>query len=397
MNELKQNKKPSLGTGRIPQWGASRKREVFLLNRRTALLACACAGLLSMAGPVASQPAPRVVFLNPGESVERGTGPYWRMVAQFMAAAARSFGMQLEVMWAERDHLLMLRQAEEVAHRAEAPDYIVIVNEKLAAQQMLRTFERSPAKVFLIHNDLTPEQRREIGNERERIRNWIGTATTDAARGGYLLMEDLYRQLGQREAQVIGITGDRNTPVSLERAKGVKDYVAYASRGRIHQLAFGDWSYADGEQKAHVLLSRYPDTNIIWASNDSMALGALRTVRARNASVLVGGMGGWGDALVSVAEGGLAATAAGDYLIGAWAMVMLGDYHQGRDFAANGGLNQKLDYLYVVNRANVGRFDEVVFKRGDALDFGVYSKLVHPGPGAYEFSLERLLSNPKVP
>jgi len=350
-----------------------------------------------MAGPVASQPAPRVVFLNPGESVERGTGPYWRMVAQFMAAVARSFGMQLEVMWAERDHLLMLRQAEEVARRAEAPDYIVIVNEKLAAQQMLRMFERSPTKVFLIHNDLTPEQRREIGNEREQIRNWIGTATTDAARGGYLLMEDLYHQLGQREPQVIGITGDRNTPVSLERAEGVKDYVAFAGRGRINQLAFGDWSYADGEQKAHILLSRYPDTNIIWASNDSMALGALRAVRARGAPILVGGMGGWGDALVSVAEGGLAATAAGDYLIGAWAMVMLGDYHQGRDFAAHGGLNQKLDYLYVVNRANVGRFDEVVFKRGDALDFGVYSKLVHPRPGAYEFSLERLLSNPKVP
>src|SRR4051794_15694282 len=105
MNELKQNQKPSLGTGRTPRWGASRKREAFLLNRRNALLACACAGLLSaarpMAGPVASRQTPRVVFLNPGESVERGTGPYWRMVAQFMAAAARSFGMQLEVLWAE--------------------------------------------------------------------------------------------------------------------------------------------------------------------------------------------------------------------------------------------------------------------------------------------------------
>src|SRR3954454_14022561 len=104
MNELKQNQKPSLGTGRIPRWGASRKREVLLLNRRTALLACTCAGLLSMAGPVASQPAPRVVFLNPGESVERGTGPYWRMVAQFMAAAARSFGMLLRALWDEGGH-----------------------------------------------------------------------------------------------------------------------------------------------------------------------------------------------------------------------------------------------------------------------------------------------------
>jgi ABC-type sugar transport system substrate-binding protein len=403
MNELKQNQKLPPDTGQtvsgksIPRWSAARKREVVLLDRRTALLACTSAGLLCMAGPVASQPAPRVVFLNPGEPVERGTGPYWRMVAQFMAAAAKTFGMQLEMLWAERDHLLMLRQAEEVARRAEAPDYIVIVNEKLAAQQMLKTLERSPAKVFLIHNDLTPEQRREIGNEREQIRNWIGTATTDAARGGYLLMEELYRQLGRRDARVIGITGDRNTPVSLERAQGVEDYIAHAGRGRIHQLVFGDWSYADGEQKAHVLLSRYPDTNIIWASNDSMALGALRAVQARGTSVLVGGMGGWGDALVSVAEGGLAATAAGDYLIGAWAIVLLHDYHHGRDFVAPSGLNQKLDYLYVVNRANVGQFDEVVFKRGDALNFGLYSKLVHPRSGPYEFRLEHLVRNPEVP
>jgi hypothetical protein len=119
----------------------------------------------------------------------------------------------------------MLRQAEEVAHRIDAPDYVVIVNEKMAAQQMLEMLAQSPAKVFLMHNDLTLEQRRETGNERERIGNWIGTATTDAARGGYLLMQDLYRQLGQREARVVGITGDPNTPVSLERAEGVKHYV----------------------------------------------------------------------------------------------------------------------------------------------------------------------------
>jgi ABC-type sugar transport system substrate-binding protein len=374
----------------VTAWGSQ-------MHRRSALLACLNAGLLSIAGPAAAQPAPRVVFLNPGEPVERGTGPYWRMVAQFMAAAAKTFGMQLEVLYAERDHLLMLRQAEEVARRADAPDYVVIVNEKAAAQQMLKTLERSPAKVFLIHNDLTPEQRREIGNERQQVRNWIGTATTDGARGGYLLMEDLYRQLGRREARVIGITGDRNTPVSLERAEGVKDYVAHVGRGRIDQLAFGDWSYADGEQKARVLLARYPDTTIIWASNDSMALGALRAVKARGASVLVGGMGGWGDALVSVAEGGLAATAVGHYLIGAWAIVMLHDYHRGHDFAAHGGLNQKLDYLFVVNRDNVAHYDQAFFQRGDALDFGIYSMARHPRPGGYDFRVAHLIRRPKAP
>ena len=366
------------------------------MDRRTALLACAHIGLLCVAGPVASQPPPHIVFFNPGEPVERGTGPYWRMVAQYMTAAAKQLGMQLEILYAERNHLLMLRQAEEVARRAKPPDYVVIVNEKMAALQMLKTLEHSPAKIFIMHNDLTTEQRKEIGNERERIRNWIGTATTDAARGGYLLMEYLYQRIGNREPRIIGITGDPNTPVSKERAQGVDEYVAHAKRGRTYPLMFGDWSYADGEQKTFVLLSRYPDTNIIWSSNDSMALGALRAVKKRNAQVLVGGMGGWGDALVSIAENGLTATAAGDYMIGAWTVILLHDYHHGQDFAAHGGLNQKLDYLYIVNRDNVARYDDVFFRNSGALDFSIYSQVRHPHARAYDFRLAHLINKGKV-
>lgn len=363
------------------------------MHRRSALIASA--GLLSAAGrAVAQKPAPRVVFLNPGEPVERGKGPHWRMTARFMAAAAKTFGMQLEVLYAERDHLLMLRQTEELAQRANAPDYVVIVNEKLAAVQMLKALARTPAKVLMIHNDLTPEQRREIGNEREQMRHWIGTATTDEARAEYRLMEDLYRQLGDREPQVIGITGDRSTPVSLERAQGVSDYITHAGRGRTLQLAFGDWSDADGESKANVLLTRYPQANIIWAGNDSMALGALRAVKARGARVLVGGTGGWPSAMASLAEGGLAATVGSHFFIGAWAMVLLHDYHRGVDFARYGGPALKLDYMLVVNRDNAARYDQAVYQRDGALDFSAYSKALHPKPGPYDFNLAPLVRHP---
>ena len=352
------------------------------------------AGLLCAAGRVASQPpTPRVVFLNPGEPVERGKGPHWLMTARFMAAAAKTFGMQLEVLYAERDHLLMLRQTESVAQRTNPPDYVVIVNEKLTAPQMLQMLARTPAKVLLIHNDLTPEQRREIGNEREQMRNWIGTATTDEARSEYRLMEELSRQLGGREPQVIGITGDRSTPVSMERAQGVSDFIAHAGRGQILQLAFSDWSETDAESKANILLSRYPQANIIWAANDSMALGAMRAVKARGARVLVGGTGGWPDALTSLTEGGLAATMGSHFFIGAWAMVLLHDYHHGLDFAAQGGAAQKLDYMYTVNRDNALRYDQAVYKREGALDFSVYSKVLHPKVGRYDFNLAPLVRN----
>ena len=40
----------------------------------------------------------------------------------------------------------------------------IIVNAKLAAQQMVKALSHSPAKVFVIHNDLKPQ----AGRDRER-------------------------------------------------------------------------------------------------------------------------------------------------------------------------------------------------------------------------------------
>jgi ABC-type sugar transport system substrate-binding protein len=375
---------------RIARHPGRATQEDRAMNRRIAL--AAGISLAGAAGRVAAQPLrPRVVFLNPGEPVERGKGPQWRMAARFMASAAAGFGMELEVLYAERDHLLMMQQAEEVAGRTRPPDYVVMVNEKQSAPRMMQALARTPAKVLLIHNDLTAEQRQEFGHERGRMRQWIGTVTTNEVQAHARLAAELCRQLGDRVPQVVGITGDRGTPVSLERAQGFSDYITRVRGGQVLQLAFSDWSQADAEDKARVLLARYPQTHIIWAANDSMALGALRAVKALGAPVLVGGTGAWPDALASLAEGGLAATLGSHFFIGAWAMVLLNDYHQGHDFAAAGGPARKLDYMVVVNRDNAARYDRVVYQRAEAFDFRAYSRARGPGRKPYDFDLASLL------
>lgn len=70
------------------------------------------------------QASPSVVFLNPGEPVDRGKGMFWPMTARLMAVAAKTFGMRLEVLYAERDHLLILRQAESVSQLKNCKRYI---------------------------------------------------------------------------------------------------------------------------------------------------------------------------------------------------------------------------------------------------------------------------------
>jgi ABC-type sugar transport system substrate-binding protein len=362
------------------------------MNRRQWLSNCAYAGVLltgSARAWAAAAPA-RIVFLNPGEKTERGTGQHWQLVSRFMASTANQLGVQLEILYAERDHLLMLRQAEAVAARRDPPDYVVIVNEKMAAQAMLHTLSRSRAKVLLIHNDLTDAQRADTGNERGAIANWIGTVTADAARGSFRLMDYLCQLNGDRPAHVIGITGDPITPVSKERAQGVAAALARRPTSRIDQLVYGDWSFADGRDKALVLLARYIDANIVWAANDAMTLGALAAVRERHASVIVGGLGALQEAVSTVIRGDLAAIVAGDQFIGACAMVVLYDYHHGVDFADGDGPRLKLDYLKVLYGENAVRYDEIVFKRSVAPDFSEFSRYRRHA-SHYDFDLQPLL------
>lgn len=352
------------------------------------------ASLVSMSSVTALAAVGRpatVVFLNPGESLEGDTGPHWQLVSRFMNATAERLGMRLEVLYAERDHLLMQRQAESIAARADAPDYVVIVNEKMAAQPMLQTLSHSPAKILLIHNDLTEAQRSITGNERGTIQNWIGTITADAERGSFRLMQYLASLIRDQPARVIGITGDRATPVSAERAAGVRSALARDPQNQMYQLAFGDWSFADGREKASVLLSRYPDVNILWAANDSMTLGALSAVRERHSNVIVGGLGALPEAVESVARNELAAIVAGDLFIGACAMVLIYDYHHGADFAQAGGARQRLDFLKVLHGDDAARFQDIAFERPMPPDFRTFSRVLRRTTAPYGFDLQVLL------
>ncbi|MBN3781389.1 substrate-binding domain-containing protein [Burkholderia sp. Ac-20345] len=364
------------------------------MNRRQILVAGAGSVLnIATGGAAPSVAKARVVFLNPGESVERGTGQQWQLVSRFMSIAAKNFGMQLEVLYAERDHMLMLRQAEEVANRVDAPDYVVIVNEKMAALDMLQILSRTSSKIVLIHNDLTDEQRRIAGDERRRMRNWIGTLTADASSAGYRLMDYLCRDRRSARPHVIGITGDPNTPVSMERAAGVARWLARAPHARLNQLVFSNWSFSDSYEKALVLLARYPETNVIWGANDSITLAALKAAETRQVRAVVGGMGALPEALHRVMEGTLRAMMVGDYFIGALAMVLINDYHIGQDFTMRGGPRIKADFLAVVQAGNAASYYDAIFNHSRELDFGVYSKSRYRNDGPYDFRLSYLLGN----
>jgi len=332
-----------------------------------------------------------VVFFNPGAVEDIGV---WGLVSKFMMATADDLNINLEILYAERDHLLMVEQVEEVVLRTQPPDYAIIVNEKLMAERMLLSLQKIQTETVVIHNDITLDQRKKIGNEREKISNWIGSIVTDEYQAGYKEISQLYL-LMDKEPKVVGITGDVSTPVSKIRENGLRDYIDRAGRGELYQVLNGNWSFEDGKEKANGLLERYNDINIIWTANDSMGLGAYSAVveKGLENEIVVGGLGGFPDSLKSIQNNGLKLTVGGHMMIGAWALIMIFDYEQNLDFINDIGLSYKVDHLFTIDSSDkVGQFRDLVLNHPEKIDFTRFSKYLNHSLQNYDFSFMKVVS-----
>ena len=122
---------------------------------------------------------PSVLFINPGRTGE----VFWDMVSSFMVAAAQNLDLNLQVVTAERDHLKMIELANEAAQSNNPPEYMILVNEKLAAGRMLEELPQS-IKLILLNNTLSREQLGQFGKPRVLVPNWIGHIFPDHEQAG---------------------------------------------------------------------------------------------------------------------------------------------------------------------------------------------------------------------
>jgi len=100
--------------------------------------------------------------------------------------------------------------------------------------------------------------------------------------------------------------GPRDEIVGPDRRKG---FLAGLKRGGVSYKIVGEANaaYAQGEAvtASEDLLAAHPDINAIFAYNDSMALGALKTLKTKNnKTVLLSGVDGQKEALAAIKDGG---------------------------------------------------------------------------------------------
>jgi hypothetical protein len=75
---------------------------------------------------------------------------------------------------------------QAVAQRRHKPDYLLLVNEKLAGPAMLSMADQAGIPCFLSFNQLDPAQLQASGLPRQRLKHWLGSLTPDNAMAGSL-------------------------------------------------------------------------------------------------------------------------------------------------------------------------------------------------------------------
>jgi len=364
--------------------------------RPVALRLALCAAFL-LCGSIAR--AQSVAFINPGKSDEI----YWATATQGMQAVAKSLGMTFEVQYAQREHLKTLEIAREMVARPadKRPEYIVITNDYAVGAELLRIIDGAGVKSFLAYSSIPLDQRGDVGAPRTKYKGWLGSLEPQAEDAGYLTARALIERGKKEKAfapdgklHMLAIAGDRSTPSSINRNQGMRRAVDEDRMVVLEQEVYAAWTREKAAEQAEWLYQRYPDAKLIWAGNDLMAFGAMTAWEKRGGKPGVdawfSGVNTSTEALEAIKSGRLTSLAGGHFITGAWALVLIHDYHHGRDFADE-GLELRRPMFAAFTPRLADRYIERFSNGFDGVDFSRYSKVRNPQLRRYDFGFLQLL------
>jgi ABC-type sugar transport system substrate-binding protein len=340
-----------------------------------------------------------VTFINPGKTDEA----YWAAAAQAMQVSAKSLGVDLDVLYAERNHLRAMDLARSLVARPKdkRPDYVVFSNDYATGTELLRIFEGSGIKSFMAFSRLTLEEEAQNGTPRQKFKDWIGSLEPVAEDAGYLTARALIQKARATQPpgpdgkhHLLALGGDRSTTSSIKRNAGLMRALAEAPDVVLDQMIFASWNREKAAEQSEWLFERFPNARLVWAGNDLMAFGAMQALEKRGGrpgkSVLFSGVNTSSEAMEGVKSGRLTALAGGHFIVGAWSLVMIHDYHHGRDFADE-GLQLERSMFVLFEPALASTFQSRFGEKYSSIDFRRYSKVKNPSVAKYEFGFSQLL------
>ena len=323
---------------------------------------------------------------------------FWDVLIPVAQEAASQLDIALEVLNAKGDHLKMVENAQAVAKRTLKPDYVLIDNQKGTGGRQLEPLAAAGIPTLLILNVFDGPDVERYGRPREKVPSFLGTLEPDNEDAGHALalaLANAGKAAGFKPPmRLLAISGSKATISVIARDDGLDKALDERPDLALAQVVHSNWQREKAHKQVAGLLRRWPDTRLLWAANDPMALGAMDALRDRGLTpgtdVLLTGLNWSTEALRLVQSGQLVASAGGHFLTAAWALVLLRDHHDGRDFAAEG--TEIRFPMGLIDRANVETYLQAFgAQQWSRIDFAKFCKSREPAVEKYEFTLQRLL------
>ncbi len=324
---------------------------------------------------------------------------FWGEVHHFARASAKSLGINFRVNYntlGSRSYYL--ESVEDVLKSEQKPDAFLAVSFLQTTQGLLDLSVKYNTPVILINNALPKETSKLIGAPRSHYKTYIGHIAADDYHLSYLLSRYLLMQAklfnGKASiAEVVAIAGSRDAPESALRNLGLTMAIQESDNGKLMQIVYADWKPSRAFKMSNTFMKRYKQLQVIWSSSDLMALSAQRAINQSDKSkqIVTGGIDWTPNAIAAIKSGNLTASAGGHFTDGGYALVMLYDYLNGRDFAEVMDLSSH-SASALIHQGNIDKYYDLLTRKDwQSIDFKQYSRVLHPDNKGYDFSFERLL------
>lgn len=351
------------------------------------------------AGPPlpASQAAqrPRIAYFMPRNDV------FWKFSGGFAKAVGEDLPVDLTIYPGKNDSVDYVATIRKSLESPNPPDGILFKNFSNTGPEIIRLAEKH--KVFALNVDeaLTEEDSLKMGKPREKYRYWVGQITNDDEEAGYNLANQLIdaaKAKGlvdkQGRVQLVAIAGNPYEGTSSDRIVGLQIALAQRKDALLNEVVAAYWQEPRGHQRLREVLHRYPETRVIWATNDGMPLGASREARKMglipNQNLLLGGIGTVGEGMKSLIDGDVTLSAGGNYMAGGWGVILMFDYLNGLDFATESAVMRMS--LYLFNKEKMARYvNKLGYGAWGPVDFSRFSKQQNPQLLKYPFGFPVML------
>ncbi|RYZ71548.1 MAG: hypothetical protein EOP09_04505 [Proteobacteria bacterium] len=227
---------------------------------------------------------PRIAFFNPSSV----GNTFWPQVFLSMEEAAKDLGfIFLHYDLGFEDRMATEERIREVLNSNLKVDAIMASTTINSARRILAS-PQTKSSTIIFEGPLFPSELKTLTQDAKNVHpNWLGFFEQNEQEKGYQLAQLLIERARHKKAigkdgriHVLGIGGAKKWYGSHLRELGLKKAIEESKDAVLNQIVSADWSTERSRTLSGKLLERFPETSVIWAASDQMALGVVEALVA---------------------------------------------------------------------------------------------------------------------